>query len=126
MDVNLISSKKLAYLGDAVYELMVRSYLFNTNTNDLNKLHRLKVGYVSAKNQALALDYLLENNLVSLEEQSVIKRARNTKLSSKPRHTNVLTYKKSTALEALFGYLYLTSNTERIRKLAGIIFSMTS
>ena len=97
MDIN---SKVLAFIGDAVYEVMIRSYLLKMKTNDVNKLETLKVKYVSAKSQALILDDLINKNVFSENELSIIKRARNTKLSSKPKNTDIITYKKATALEA--------------------------
>ena len=78
MDIN---SKVLAFIGDAVYEVMIRSYLLKMKTNDVNKLETLKVKYVSAKSQALILDDLINKNVFNEKELSIIKRARNTKLS---------------------------------------------
>ncbi len=121
MNINLISSKKLAYLGDAVYELMIRTYLIKERTNDLNKLQEMKIKYVSARNQALMLDYLIENDLIMQEEIRFIKKARNLKVSSKPKNTDVITYKKATAIEALFGKLYLENNLKRIEELTNLI-----
>ena len=118
MDIN---SKVLAFIGDAVYEVMIRSYLLKMKTNDVNKLETLKVKYVSAKSQALILDDLINKNVFSEKELSIIKRARNTKLSSKPKNTDIITYKKATALEALIGYLYIKKDFKRMDEIKNLI-----
>ena len=118
MDIN---SKVLAFIGDAVYEVMIRSYLFKMKTNDVNKLETLKVKYVSAKSQALILDDLINKNVFNEKELSIIKRARNTKLSSKPKNTDIITYKKATALEALIGYLYIKKDFKRMDEIKNLI-----
>ncbi len=118
MDIN---SKVLAFIGDAVYEVMIRSYLLKMKTNDVNKLETLKVKYVSAKSQALILDDLINKNVFSENELSIIKRARNTKLSSKPKNTDIITYKKATALEALIGYLYIKKDFKRMDEIKNLI-----
>ena len=123
MNTDIINPKVLAYIGDAVYEIMIRSYLLKVKTNDLNKLQSLKIKYVSAKNQALILDDLINNNLLNEEELQTVKRARNTKVSSKPKNTDIITYKKATALEALFGKLYLEEDLKRIEELKNIILN---
>ena len=123
MNTDIINPKVLAYIGDAVYEVMIRSYLLKVKTNDLNKLQTLKIKYVSAKNQALILDDLINNNLLNEEELQTVKRARNTKVSSKPKNTDIITYKKATALEALFGKLYLEEDLKRIEELKNIILN---
>ncbi len=118
MDIN---SKVLAFIGDAVYEVMIRSYLLKMKTNDVNKLETLKVKYVSAKSQALILDDLINKNVFNEKELSIIKRARNTKLSSKPKNTDIITYKKATALEALIGYLYIKKDFKRMDEIKNLI-----
>lgn len=118
MDIN---SKVLAFIGDAVYEVMIRSYLLKMKTNDVNKLETLKVKYVSAKSQALILDDLINKNVFNENELSIIKRARNTKLSSKPKNTDIITYKKATALEALVGYLYIKKDFKRMDEIKNLI-----
>ncbi len=118
MDIN---SKVLAFIGDAVYEVMIRSYLLKMKTNDVNKLETLKVKYVSAKSQALILDDLINKNVFNENELSIIKRARNTKLSSKPKNTDIITYKKATALEALIGYLYIKKDFKRMDEIKNLI-----
>ncbi len=114
MNVNQINTLVLAYIGDSVYELNVRDYLVKKGINKVNDLQTASKNYVSAKNQALYLSKLLENNILEQDEIDVVKRARNTKVNSKPKNTDIITYKHATALEALIGYLYLDNKKQRM------------
>lgn len=107
METNTINSLVLAYLGDAIYEVYVREMLIKKGINKVNDLQLEAIKYVSAKGQAAVLTELTNNNYFSDEELDVIKRARNSKTSSHPKNTDILTYKHATAFEALIGYLYL-------------------
>ena len=107
-----INSLSLAYLGDAVYELYIRLYLLDSNKK-VGDLQKEAVKYVSAKAQSKFLDSMIENKFLTEEELNIIKRARNHK-SHASKSTDIITYKKSTGLEALIGYLKLTNNNKRI------------
>lgn len=107
-----INSLSLAYLGDAVYELYIRIYLLDSNKK-VGDLQKEAVKYVSAKAQSKFLDSMIENKFLTEEELNIIKRARNHK-SHASKSTDIITYKKSTGLEALIGYLKLTNNDKRI------------
>lgn len=122
MDVKKINVAALAYLGDAVYELEVRKYLLSQKIFKVNDLQKESVKYVSAVSQAEILNKLISNGVLTEEETMLIKRSRNYKPNSKPRYTNIKTYKMATALEALFGYLYLTDDIKRIKLLMKEIF----
>ena len=117
LNINEINSGVLAYLGDSVYELEIRSYLISKTHVKPNELQRLAINYVSAESQAKILDNLLAKNILTEEEISTIKRARNYSPNSKPKHTDIKTYKKATALEALFGVLYINEEKIRIKEL---------
>lgn len=117
MNINEINSGVLAYVGDAVYELAVRNYLISTKINKASELQKEAINYVSAPAQAKILEKLLGMNILSQKELSIIGRARNYKPNSKPKHSDIKTYKKATALEALFGMLYLEGNNERINEI---------
>ena len=119
-DIN-INSLALAYIGDAVYELKIRHYLLQKGMYDVNVLQKESTNYVSAESQAKILDNLINNNYLNDEELSIIKRARNHKIKSKPKHASIVTYKKATALEALFGYLYLKELNGRINDIMTLI-----
>ena len=109
-----INSLALAYLGDAVYELYIRSYLLNGNKK-VNDLQNEAIKFVSAKAQSKFLDQMLENNFLDEEEINIVRRARNHK-SHSSKTTNIITYKKSTGLEALIGYLKLNNKNERMEE----------
>ena len=83
----------------------------------MEDLQKVAVKYVSAKGQASILTNLLDNSLLTEEEIDVVKRGRNYKRSSHPKHTDIITYKLSTGFEALIGYLYLSKNRDRLEEI---------
>ena len=107
-----INSLSLAYLGDAVYELYIRQYLLKGNIK-VNELQNSAKNYVSAKAQSNFLNKMIEDKFLTEEELQIVKRARNHK-SHSSKSTDIITYKKSTGLEALIGYLKITNNSDRI------------
>ncbi len=111
------SSLVLAYIGDAVYEIYVRKFLLTKNIVKVDALQKEAINYVSAKNQALFLDKLIQKDFFTRDEIDIMKRARNTKCNSKPRNTDILTYKHATALEAIVGYFYLKQDNEKLENL---------
>ena len=111
------NSLVLAYIGDAIYEVLVRKYLIDKNFVKVNDLQKHALNYVSAKNQALFLKELLDNIFFTSDEIEIIKRARNTKTHSKPKNCDILTYKHATALESVFGYLYMNNKFDRIKEI---------
>ena len=118
-DLHGISSLGLAHLGDAVYELLVRSWLCLHGKATSKGLHKATVAYVKAPAQAAALERLLP--LLTEEEGDVCRRARNAKVHSVPQNASRGDYMRATALEALFGWLYLNGRKERINQLFAII-----
>lgn len=114
---NAVSSLAMAYLGDAVIELYVREQLLVRGIVKPNGLHREAIKYVSAKAQAHFLHSLLENNLLTEDEQKVVRRGRNAKSATVPKNTDVQTYRYGTAFEALIGYLHLDGHQERLEAL---------
>ena len=116
MTINEINAGTLAYLGDSVYELEVRSYLVSKYSLKPNELQKEAVKYVSAEAQSLLLDKLIDKNILTEDELNCVLRARNYTPHSKPRRVDIKTYKKATALEALFGMLYIY-NKERINEI---------
>ena len=111
----------LAYLGDSVYELLIREYFIKQNINKVNNLQNKVTKYVSAKAQSKFVNYFLENNMLTENEIDIVKRGRNAKVFSHPKNTDILTYKWATALECLFGYLYIKEDKDRIEELINII-----
>lgn len=122
MNTNLINSLVLAYIGDAIYELEIRKRLVERKINKVNDLQSESIKYVSAKNQAKYIELI--DNILTDEEKDVYKRARNTKVNSHPNKTDIITYKKATGLEALFGYLYLNNKLDRIKELIDYIMEV--
>ena len=117
MNVKEINVITLAYLGDAVYEVLIRDYLINKGIAKVEDLQKEAIKYVSAKSQSKILDYLIQNNYLSDDEIQIVKRGRNYKRESHPKNTDIGTYKLSTGFEALIGYLYLDNNKARIDKI---------
>lgn len=109
----------LAFLGDSVYEILVREYLVREANRPAAKLHEQKIQLVCAAFQAQAIDQLLP--LLTEEETAVYKRGRNAN-NTVPRHTSAQDYHKATGLEALFGYLHLLGEQARLEELFAAIF----
>lgn len=117
MNVLEVSSLALAYLGDSIYESYIREYLIKKGISHVNDLQVESLNYVSAKSQARILKDLMDKNVFTEEELTIIKRARNTKSKSHPKSCDIITYQHATSLEALFGYLKLRKNEERIEEI---------
>ena len=111
----------LAYLGDTIYENYVRKYLISKGIGNVNDLQKESINYVSAKSQAKFLQDMLENNFLSDEEITVVKRARNYKTTSHPKNCDIVTYKYATGLESLIGYLDLEGKKDRIDEIMNFI-----
>ena len=111
----------LAYLGDTIYENYVRKYLIGKGIGNVNDLQKESINYVSAKSQAKFLQDMLDNNFLSEEEISVVKRARNYKTTSHPKNCDIVTYKYATGLESLIGYLDLEGKKDRIDEIMNFI-----
>ncbi|MEA4911466.1 MAG: ribonuclease III domain-containing protein [Oscillospiraceae bacterium] len=109
------SAVELAFMGDAVYELLVREHITRSIDTKPNTLHRMCVDYVCADAQCAALELLLPE--LSPEELDIVRRGKNATKTSVPRNGSPRSYRSSTALEALFGYLYLCGETQRARLL---------
>lgn len=107
------NSLVLAYLGDAIYEVYIRKYLISKGICKVNDLQKASIKYVSAKSQSDFLEKMLKDNFLTEDELVIIKRARNHK-SHGSKSTDIITYKRSTGLEALIGYLDLSGNEDRI------------
>lgn len=102
-----LNSLSLAYLGDAVYELYIREYLLSKGICHVNNLQKEATNFVSAKNQTKYLNILIDNNILTDEEITIVTRARNQHSNHKPKNTDIITYKYATGFEALVGYLYI-------------------
>lgn len=116
---NLLSPSVLAFVGDAVYGLYVRTALAEVNRPS-GELHKISVKLVNASAQAKA--YKLLEPILTEKEMSVFKRGRNFHTSSTPKSATGGEYHTATGLESLFGFLYLSGNTERADELFKIIW----
>ena len=114
-NIRAISSIGLAHIGDGVYELLVRTYLCAHGKATGNGLHRATVDLVRAPEQARRAQRILP--LLTEAEQEVFRRGRNAHVHSIPQHASRAEYQQATALEALFGWLYLRGQRARINEL---------
>lgn len=121
MELNQINILVLAYLGDSVYELKIRDYLVRKGIQKTNNIQKKALNFVCAKNQCMYINYLIDNNYLTNEELEYVKRGRNAKVISHPKNIDIVTYKWATALECLFGYLYMNNENERIDYLINVI-----
>ena len=115
----LLNPVTLAYIGDVVYELLVRTMVVTENgAMSAFMLHKTSVHFVCAEAQAKGVDAILP--MLTEEEENVYKRGRNSTSSKVPKHADAAQYRKATGLEALFGFLYLTKQEARIRELFSV------
>ena len=114
-EINQISALGLAHCGDAVFELLVRSWLCVRGKATGRGLHQATIRMVCAENQAKCAQRILP--LLTEAEADVFRRGRNAQVHSVPSHASRAQYGTATALEALLGWLYLQGETERIHEL---------
>ena len=114
-DINQISALGLAHCGDAVFELLVRTWLCTHGGGRVKTLHRQTVSYVSAPAQAERMDRMLP--LLTEEEADLYRRGRNAHVHGIPKNATHEQYSKATGLECLFGSLYLLGRQARINEL---------
>lgn len=119
LNVKELSAGTLAFVGDAVYGLLVRQRLAEVN-RPIGELHRLSVTFVNANSQAEAFK-IIEPMLTEIE-LSQYKHGRNLHTNNVPKQSTVAQYHSATGLEALFGYLHLSGQNERIKELFDIIW----
>lgn len=113
-EVRELSPLALAYIGDACFEILVRSEILGVRKNP-NKLHRESIRFVRAKSQRELFEKIEEN--LTEEEIKIFKRGRNAKSHTVPKNADPIDYRIATGVEALFGYLYLLKRYNRIREI---------
>lgn len=118
-----LSPQTLAFVGDGVFDLLVREHLVSIAIRPVGELNKLKVELVNCRAQAEFIKTLMP--LLSDEEVAVFKRGRNCYTSNTPKNSSKADYHAATGLEALFGYLYLNNNLKRIKELFSKILSST-
>ncbi len=115
VDVRSYSPLVLAYIGDAVYELLIRTRVINQGSMQVNKMNKRSISLVKAETQANLMKALMEE--LTEEELAVYKRGRNAKSGTMPKHATMADYRMATGFEALIGYLYLTGKQRRMLEL---------
>ncbi|WP_283128905.1 Mini-ribonuclease 3 [Allofournierella massiliensis] len=120
VDIREQSPLNLAFVGDGVFELLVRQRLVERTRLVPGKLHAACVKYVSAKGQNRALA-AIEDQLTEAE-QAVLRRGKNASKATVAKHATPQEYRASTGFEALFGWLYLTGQNQRIQKLFDLLW----
>ena len=113
--LNGLGVLNLAHVGDAVYELLVRDRLTRGNTLSVKDQHRRTIEYVAAPAQAAALERIAP--ALTEEERHIVRRGRNARVHGVPSGCTIAEYHAATALEALFGWLWLRGDAERIGEL---------
>lgn len=109
-----------AYIGDAVYEVLIRNFLITNNRNmNVHKLHMKATEHVKAKAQCDDVRILME--FLTEKELGIFRRGRNSKSYTSPKNATIGDYRMATGFEALIGYLYLTNQEERINELINYV-----
>jgi ribonuclease-3 family protein len=114
-DVRAYSPLTLAYIGDGIYELVIRSIVVERANRSNNDLHKMTVKYVKAERQSAMIHELLP--MLTEEEEQIYKRGRNAKSYSSAKNASTGDYRRATGFEALMGYLYLTGQEDRMLEL---------
>ena len=121
-EANTYSPLTRAFLGDSVYDTLVREHLLRQANMPVSKLHSAKIKLVCAEFQSRAYDLLAEE--LSEHELAVLKRGRNATGNTVPKHADAAEYRRATAVECLFGYLYLTGQDRRIKELFAVMMTL--
>ena len=121
-DVKMLNPLVLAYTGDSVYDTFVRTLLVSGGHGQVAKLHKMSIEFVKAKAQADILGEI--NELLTPEEQDIVRRGRNTKSSTMPKNADLLDYRHATGFEALIGYLYLTGQIDRLMEVIRMVINV--
>jgi ribonuclease III family protein len=119
MDVRMLNPLVWAFIGDAIYESFIRSYIISNTKKTSHALHLESIKFVKAKAQSQILEELLP--YLTEEEQGIVKRGRNTKTGHVPKNADVVDYRRATALEGLIGYIYLMKRFDRLDEIMEII-----
>ena len=115
VDIRTYSPLTLAYIGDCVFDLLIRTVVVERGNEPANKLHRKTVTYVKAETQAAMIEALLDD--LTQEELAVYKRGRNAKSYTSAKNASINDYRRATGFEALIGWLYLKGNFDRMTEI---------
>ena len=120
-DVKFLNPLVMAFVGDSVYSLYVKTKRINLYSQKVNALTKETASLVNANAQQQALFKII--NILSEEELDIVKRARNANIHTRAKNYSIEEYRHATALEALIGYLYLTKQKERLMNILSLIFN---
>lgn len=115
VDIRTYSPLTMAYIGDAIYDLVIRTVVVERGNRSANDLHRKTIQYVKAGAQAEMIEAL--SDMLTEEEAGIYRWGRNAKFYTKAKNASVGEYRRATGMEALMGYLYMTGRTERMLEL---------
>ena len=118
VDIHTYSPLTLAYIGDSIYDLIIKSLVINQGNKQVNKLHKETSSFVQASAQSLMMRAMQEH--LTEEEHAVYKRGRNAKSVSPAKNQTITDYRRATGFEALLGYLYLKKDWKRLLDLVKI------
>ncbi|EJO04858.1 Mini-ribonuclease 3 [Oenococcus oeni] len=116
-DVKTFNGLSLAFIGDAVDELKIRTYLLSTGLTKVSDLQHRSKEFVSAKAHAKLFFLMEKEGFLTEEESDIFKRGRNSHPHTKAKNTDIVTYQISTGVEALLGYLYLNKESSRLNEI---------
>ena len=112
-DIRTATPLTLAFVGDNVYDLIIRTIVYEQGNRKLNSMHKKKSDLVKASAQADLAEYLLKNDLLSEEEADYYRKGKSAKPLSHAKNAGISDYRKATGLECLLGYLFLTDKEDR-------------
>ena len=116
-DIKQYSPLTLAFIGDCVFDLVVKTVIVEMGNCSANKLHIKTSKIVKAESQAKMADMFADNGILSEEETGIYRRGRNAKSYTTAKNASVSDYRKATGVEALIGYLYLENRMDRLVEL---------
>ncbi len=122
-DIKMYNPTLLAYIGDAVYELFIRTTLISKGNSQTKILHKKAVLFVKAKSQASIIEKIYDD--LTDEEKHIVRSGRNAKTTSMPKNAKIMEYKYATGFEALLGYLYLNNKIERLLEILHFVVENT-
>jgi len=123
-EIRMISPLKLAYLGDSVYEVYIRTYIVNKCKSSVNELNKNAVKFVKASAQCYAAKKLQEQELLTEKEWAMVKKGRNQKTFTSPKNASLSDYRYATGFETMIGYLYLNDQVERMEEVIALAIQL--
>lgn len=117
MDAKLLNGMSLAYMGDAIYEVYIREYVLKMGFSKVKDLHKNVVLFTSGEAQADIIHHMINDDILTEEEIAIFKRGRNSHVHSVRKNISIQEYLDATGFEAIVGYLYLSSQDNRLKEI---------